>query len=212
MFVVANVETNIDLLARRPGHVLQGRVQHGLFAHVQHEEKRRAHHQCADRQQQKNSRNFPKQIFKARHRFSENGVNRAVLDVLGNESRRGDDRQQRRKDGHRAERNVFQNLEFLLKSELRHEHGAADQKQCENEQDIKNFQAGQLGQRVDGDRANSEERKSAMSRHGGDFVAHDSGRLVVASRNNRSSVVVDFRRSINFAFDRLMNDSISLTS
>jgi hypothetical protein len=39
-----------------------------------------------------------------------------------------------------------------------------------------------------------------------------SSLLLVASRNNLSSVVVDFRRSISLAFDRLMTDSISSTS
>src|SRR5439155_9051354 len=190
----------------------QCRVQHGLFAHIQDQQKRCAHHECADRKQEKHSANFPKQIFETRDRFGENGVNRAVLDVLGNKSCGGNDCQQRSEDRHRAKRNIFQNLKFLLKSELRHEHGAADQKQCENEQDIKNFQARQLCQRVDCDRENSRERKSTMSRQGGGFVAHDSGRLVVASRNNLSSVVVDFWRAINFAFDRLMNDSIWSTS
>jgi hypothetical protein len=44
------------------------------------------------------------------------------------------------------------------------------------------------------------------------FDIRASSFLLVASRNNLSSVVVDFRRSISFAFDRLMTDSISLTS
>jgi hypothetical protein len=44
------------------------------------------------------------------------------------------------------------------------------------------------------------------------FDIRASSFLAVASRNNLSSVVVDFRRSISFAFYRLITDSISLTS
>jgi hypothetical protein len=43
------------------------------------------------------------------------------------------------------------------------------------------------------------------------FVIRASS-FLVASRNNLSKVVADFRRSISFAFDRLMSDSISSTS
>ena len=57
------------------------------------------------------------------------GISRAVATIASKRS----------KDRHRAERNIFQDLEFLLKAELRHEDGAADQKQREDQQDIENF-------------------------------------------------------------------------
>jgi hypothetical protein len=53
----------------------------------------------------------------------------------------------------------------------------------------------------------------ALVRHSG-FLIHSgfvipASSFFVDSRNNLSSVVVDFRRSISFAFERLMSDSIS---
>src|SRR5882724_966469 len=89
-------------------------------------------------------------------------VNGPVLDVLRDETRRCDDCQQRTEDRHRSERNVFQDLEFLLKSESRHENGAADKEQCENQKNVKSFLAGEFGQRVNADRENPCRRKSAM--------------------------------------------------
>jgi len=53
-------------------------------------------------------------------------------------------------------------------------------------------------------------RHSSFGIHSGLIIRASS--FFVASRNNLSSVVVDFRRSINFASERLMNDSISLMS
>src|SRR6266852_4001864 len=92
-------------------------------------------------------------------------------------------------------------MEFLLKSEARHEDGTADQKYRENEQDVKNFQARQLGQRVCRNRENARHGKCTVSGNGGGFVPHLLLSSEVASRNNRSSVVVDLRRAINFAFE-----------
>ena len=128
-----------DLFRRRAGHLPQRRVNHSLFAQIQHQQKRCAHHQRADRQQQKDSGNFPEHVFEAGHRLGENGVNGAVFDVLRKQPRGGNDCQQRGKNRDRAERNVFQDLKFLLKRELRHEDRAADQKQREDQQDVKTF-------------------------------------------------------------------------
>ena len=114
-------------------------MQHALFTYVEHSEKRRTHHDCTDSKQQKDAANFSEQIFETRHRLGKNRVDGAVFDVLGDEPRRRNDCQQRRKDRHRAKRNIFQDLKFLLKSELRHEDGAADQQQGKHQQDIKNF-------------------------------------------------------------------------
>ena len=137
-------------------------MNHGLFAQVQHHQKCRAHHQRADCQQQKNSRNFPEDVFEARHRLGQNRVNCSVFDVLGKQSRSRNDCQQRGKDRDRAERNVFQNLKFLLKRELRHEDRAADQEQRKDKQHIKDLQAGQFGERVKRDGNDSRERKRAV--------------------------------------------------
>src|SRR5207244_13224173 len=117
----------------------------------------------------------------------------------------------------------------------RHEDGAADQKESKDKQHIKDSQARQLGERIECDGEDPGDRERAMRpcqrrsverlkhqivsviRHFcfsvlSSFDIRDSSFLAVASRNNLSSVVVDFRRSISFAFDRLMTDSISLTS
>jgi hypothetical protein len=53
-------------------------------------------------------------------------------------------------------------LEFLLKGESRHENGAADQKQPEHQNNVENFLAREIGQRVGRDRENSRQRESAM--------------------------------------------------
>ena len=183
----------IDLLARRHRHLPHCDVQHRLLPRIQHQKKRRAHHQGADREKQENAGNFSEHIFEAGHRFGENGVNGAVLNVLGNEPRGGDDCQQRGKDRHRPERNIFQDLKFLLKSELRHEDRAADQKQSEDQQDVKNFQARQFGQRIERDGKNARERKSAISRCSGRFIAHDLVEKQFFQARCRSSARDQFR-------------------
>jgi hypothetical protein len=54
-------------------------------------------------------------------------------------------------------------LEFLLERELRHEDRAANQKQPEHQQHVKNFQARQLSQRVAGDSENPRHRENAVT-------------------------------------------------
>jgi hypothetical protein len=73
-----------------------------LFAQVKHRNEHRAHHQNADREQQKHAGEFAGEIFKTRDRFREDGVKRAVFDVLWNQPSRRDDCEQRSKDAHRA--------------------------------------------------------------------------------------------------------------
>ena len=88
----------IHLFARGRGHLAHYHVQKRLLADVEHKKKHSAHHHCANRQQQKHTGNFPKQIFEPRDRFRENRVNCAVLDVLRNQSCGGDNCQQRREN------------------------------------------------------------------------------------------------------------------
>ena len=155
-----------DLVRRRAGHLPQRRVHHGLLARVQHEQKGCPHDYGADRKQQKDSRDFSQHVFQARHRLRKNGVNRAVFDVLWKQPRSGNDCQKRGKKRDRAERNILQDLEFLLKRKLRHEDRAADQKKREDQQNVKNFQACQLSDCVDRNRINARERKGPIPLRG----------------------------------------------
>ena len=115
---------------------------------------------------QQNPEQFSEQVFKARYGFGQNGVNGPVLDVLRNQSRRREDGEQASEDRHRAERNIFQDLEFLLKRKPRQEDRAADQDQGKNKQEIENLLPGQIGQSVAGNRKDARRRESAMTSRG----------------------------------------------
>ena len=108
-------------------------MQYGLFTRVEHHEKHRTHDQRADGKQQQDAGELAEHVLETRHRLCENRIDGAILDVLRDESRGRDNGTQRSKDRHRAKRDIFQNLEFLLKSEARHEDRTADQKQREDE-------------------------------------------------------------------------------
>src|SRR5262249_16184550 len=192
------VECGLQLFVRRGAELARSLVQHRLLARLEDEQEQQRHHRDADCQQKQDAQKFAQQIFPARHRLRQNRVNSAVLDVLRNQTRRYDNREERSKDRHRAERNVFQDLEFLLETEPREKNRAPYQRDRENEQDVENSFARHLGQRMPRDRKNS--------------CAHFSDRSDVSSRNKRSSVVVDLRRSISFAFELAASFSISFSS
>src|SRR6266513_3919546 len=86
----------------------------------------------------------------------------AVFDVLRNQTGRCDNSEKRAQDRHRAKRNVFQDLEFLLKSESRHENGTADQEQPEHQNNVENFLPCEFGQGVRRDREDALKGKGAM--------------------------------------------------
>ena len=86
----------------------------------------RTHRNEAEREEEEDAEQFPGKVLKARDRLGENRIGRTVLNVLRQESRGGDYRQERDEKTHRAETDVFQDLEFLLEGHLRHENGAAD--------------------------------------------------------------------------------------
>ena len=59
---------------------------------------------------------------------------RAIVEILRNQARRGHDREERSEQAHRAKGDIFQDLKFLLKGQLRHEDRTADQEQGKQEQ------------------------------------------------------------------------------
>ena len=152
------------LLRRRAAHLARGFAEDCLFANRQHEKKKRAHGDDADREQEKHAEKFAEQIFDSRNRLRQDRVDRAVVDVLRQQARGRDHGEQRREDAHRAERDIFQHLEFLLERHLGHEDRAADQEQREEQQDVENFQPRQLGQSIAGDGGDAPERESAVRR------------------------------------------------
>ncbi len=112
---------------------------------------------------QQHARQFSEEILKSGDGLRQDRVDGAVLDILGNQARRRHDREQRRQNAHRAERDIFQDLKFLLEGKLGHEDRVADQEQREKKHDVKGFQAGQLGKRIPGDRRDSSDGKGAVS-------------------------------------------------
>src|SRR5437868_11420796 len=156
------VQRVAQLFALGAAHLAHRFAEHSLFAQIKNNHEQRAHQSDADGQQKQHAEKFAEQIFETRHWFRQNGVNRAVFDVLRNQTRRRDDGEQRTEDRHRTERNVFQNLELLLKTEPRHEDGTADENERENQQNIENLLTRQFGERVGSDRENTRRRESAV--------------------------------------------------
>ena len=91
---------------------------------------------------------YPEQVFEPRHRLREDRIKGAVLDVLRQEHRGGESREQPCKNPHRPERHVFQHLELLLKGEFHRECRAADHRDREDQQKVENLQPHELEQRV----------------------------------------------------------------
>src|SRR5262249_25187950 len=159
---VDDAESISHLITGRAGHLLQCGVHHSLFADVQYEQKRCPHHQRANRQQQQHSSNLSQHVFEARYWLCKNSVKYPVVEILWKESRSGNDRQKGCQNRDRAQRNVLQDLKFLLKRELRHEDRAADQKESKDQEHIKNLQPCQFGNGVDCDRVNAREREGSI--------------------------------------------------
>src|SRR5205823_11521778 len=151
----------VQLFVRSAAHLAHRFVQHGLFPRVENRDEQRAHQRDADREKKEHAEEFTKQIFKTRLRLRQNRVNGPVFNVLRNQARRRDDREQRTENRHRTKRNVFQNLKLLLKAEPCHEHGTANQDEREKQKNVKNFLTRELGQRVGGDCEDSRRRKPA---------------------------------------------------
>ncbi len=91
---------------------------------------------------------FAEQILEPGDRFREDSVDGPVFDVLRQQPRCGDNREERGKNVHRAERDVLQHLKFLLETHPRHECGAADQDQREDQDNVKNLHSRQLRERI----------------------------------------------------------------
>src|SRR5437016_1759267 len=120
-------------------------MEHGLFSRIKNSDEQGAHNCNADREKNDQAEQLAEQIFKSRDRFGQNRVDRPILDVLRNQTCRRDDREDGTEERHRAERNVFQDLEFLLKGEARHENGTPDEEKREYQNNIENLLAREVG-------------------------------------------------------------------
>src|SRR5581483_6798122 len=89
-----------QLVRRRSGHLMEGITQDALFAQVKDAEKQSAQKNRAEREKEKDAKEFAQEIFEAGDRFGENGVDRAVFDILGNETRRACDGQETGQERH----------------------------------------------------------------------------------------------------------------
>src|SRR5881394_1172810 len=117
----------------RPAHLPRGLAEDALFAQREDKKEKRAHRDETEGEQQQDPEQFAGQILEARDWLGEDGVSGAVLNFLRQKPRGGEDGKERSKKAHRAERDVFQDLEFLLERHLRHENGAPNQEQREQE-------------------------------------------------------------------------------
>src|SRR5581483_898161 len=166
------IQSIAELFSRRAAHLPCRFVQDGLLPHVNNDCKERSHRRETERKEREHPEEFTKQILKARHRSRENRVDGAVLDVLWDQTRGGNDCQYRGEERHRAQRDVFQNLKFLLKAEAREEDRAGNKNKAEDQPEVKNFLSRQIGERVTRDRSDA------------------FGHSFVASRKRRSSVLL----------------------
>src|SRR5437588_13090527 len=117
-------------------------LEHGLLARVKNGDEQGTHDRDADPQENEHTEKSAEQVLEARNRFSQNRVNRAIFDVLRNQTRSRDDREQRTEDRHRPKRDIFQDLKFLLKRKSRHEDRTPDEEKLEYQRNVKHFLPG----------------------------------------------------------------------
>ena len=92
----------LDLLGPEAGGCAECLVHEDLLPNEKHGEKKRAHGENAEREEEENAGEFADEVFVARDRLGENGVNGAVFEVAREELSGGDDREERAEDAHRA--------------------------------------------------------------------------------------------------------------
>ncbi len=146
-----------DHLGRGAGSARQLLRDCILLPRVKDDDEQHGHHDRGDEQQGEHAEELAEQVFEARDRLGEDGVKRPVLDIVWDEDRRGEHREQEGEDRHRAERHRLQRLELLLKCELHRHQRAADDDEREDEEEIKDLEPDELEERACRDGADAGE-------------------------------------------------------
>ncbi len=125
--------------------------ENALFAQPEHDAEDGTHQKSEEREQQDDSEKLAEEIDEAGNRFRQKIVECAIFEILREKIRGGENGQQRGKDRHRSQADILEHLKFLLKGKTRHEDRATDRTNGENEDDVKDLLADELGKGVPGD-------------------------------------------------------------
>ena len=160
--VVHEAQGVIALVRCGIAHLERGFAKNDVLAPREDENEQGAHDNEADREQGQYAHKFAGQIVESRNGFREDRVDGSVLRVLRKQPGGCDHREERGEQAHCPECEIFQHLEFLLKAHLRHENRAADEKQCEEKDNVENLKAGQPDEGVAGNGSKAPDRDSAI--------------------------------------------------
>ena len=92
----------LDLVGPEAGGRAQRLVSEDVFPNEKQGEKKRAHGENAEREEEQDAGEFAHEVFIARNGLGQDGVNGAVFEIPRDKLSRRNDREQRAEDIHRA--------------------------------------------------------------------------------------------------------------
>ena len=93
---------SLNLLGAKAGSLAERFADEHFLPNEKHGEKKRAHREDAEGEEEEDAGQFADEVFVARDRLGQDGVDGAVLDVARDELGRGHDREERSENAHRA--------------------------------------------------------------------------------------------------------------